>query len=760
MSLETANHCGTNFIYGGIGFRNCELKKYDQTVRYDESGTDMLFFDYEITVTGKIHQNDSFLVDGDEIGEKHPIFGVDTHGVANLPTAISTKQRLESYLMQPRLKLELYIGDSRLLRVEQNTNKTAVFNDPDGHDCDNGPKPQTCTVTEVVGLNYFAVEFTIRCSVTRHNPLTLPADLALIEEEGANFEWAKDAGEEFGVLNNRWSMVETRGPDFKLQRQIAGKLRVRHPVYLPNSFLYLVLPPMMPDMQRVSQEFTTSTNGLELTYRITDKQRTAAPPYPAIDWNGTHKETVAEFGATATSDISISLLGAPGTPKESLFFAALDMMIKRIGDVTDQDAGVTIRNKVMASYSLVDVLHDNRITLTASIKRAIRSPTGNDGTKDGSNNIAQALKYGGISYRHLGRLPSINSNPPTFVDDTEYLQGAIVNNGGTYYRAKKYLSPGEFSSVDWIDVTGLITDRDDRDGVYLDQWPSMMPYDPNSNLAQFANYFQNPSVMLHGFPNAISGGVGSVNESPPTTFDEWAQQQTNTEAQSDPANAVYASVNNYDPQISPLLYDQISDAQIDKIYTHIEAESTYKAKTGYIGIPRSIPSNTPTPDYTKDDLADRLAIVSVSVGEIVKQSDNNRFYVFLGGDQAVAKNWRDYYASNAITQVHGERSRRTFFFKAERYATRPDLPPLDLYLIDPNILLEFLESYEISPSAPKLAPNNASYSWEVEGYLTYVMERAVNPMTEKYRVPSLPWDQTTLAANALDYSAFDSTDLI
>ena len=115
MSLQTANHCGTNFIYGGIGFRNCELKKYDQTVRYDESGTDMLFFDYEITVTGKIHQNDSFLVDGDEIGEKHPIFGVDTHGVANLPTAISTKQRLEAYLMQPRLKLELYIGDSRLL---------------------------------------------------------------------------------------------------------------------------------------------------------------------------------------------------------------------------------------------------------------------------------------------------------------------------------------------------------------------------------------------------------------------------------------------------------------------------------------------------------------------------------------------------------------------------------------------------------------------------------------------------------------------
>ncbi len=41
----------TNLIYNGVQLRNCETKRFDQQIEYDESGTDVMYSRFRIRVT-------------------------------------------------------------------------------------------------------------------------------------------------------------------------------------------------------------------------------------------------------------------------------------------------------------------------------------------------------------------------------------------------------------------------------------------------------------------------------------------------------------------------------------------------------------------------------------------------------------------------------------------------------------------------------------------------------------------------------------
>lgn len=771
MVLDPAQHCGTQAEYGSVSFRNVMLRSFDQTTVYDESNTDKLYDVYEIDISSQVHKQLGSFVEGQTTDDLHPLTGTDTNHIttanAATETAVTIEKRLQGYLMQPRLDFRLLIGEQVLFSALQTNNASDVFANPGLYDVDSGPKPVSCVVTDIIGTDFFNVDFKIRCAIIACDPNNVPEITSLNLKEDPNsdnpFPWALDARKEFGVINNRWQVIETRDRDMMLTRIVAGKLRTRHPTFQPNVYRHLCLPPQPRNMQAISQEFVESTNGQEMNYRMIYRQRLAAPPWPAIDWDATHREGINSQGAAHTIDssVDVTLKGSPGTPKESLLNAALQVCIQR--QTFDTYAaglnGTGPQNKVDGlvyyyALTIVDQLDENVISVNMSTKRPYASPS------------STTLKFGGLDFTKVGVLPPIAAYAPVFNTAKNYLPGDIISDGGTgRFRALKKINAGSaFNSSEWQDVTAQIgVERDDRNGVYLDQWPEMQPYDPNTSLGQFSNYWQNPCITTHGMPNAATSGAatGSVEYQLLTGNDQTPELEENTQVETQPANVVYATSDNYETVVPSDTINFISSAHQSAIYTHIEIQNKYRTKTGQYGIPRSEPFSDPTTDENVANIADRLALTGLVRGHVVQQDDNNRFYIFVGTDPSFATHWRDWYASRAMVQVHAPISKRTVYFSVKRISSVPALPSLSSFLVDPNVILETLDAYDISPAPPIFGANGGQQELAVEGWLSYFQERAIDPTSaEVFQAPSLPWDTSTLSSNQLQYAVNASSDIV
>ena len=70
----------TDVFYNGVWLRNCLTRQFDQTVEYDESGTDRIFTRVTITVEAIVAEDlsASFLVP--------PVYRYDNIGVQNIST--------------------------------------------------------------------------------------------------------------------------------------------------------------------------------------------------------------------------------------------------------------------------------------------------------------------------------------------------------------------------------------------------------------------------------------------------------------------------------------------------------------------------------------------------------------------------------------------------------------------------------------------------------------------------------------------------
>ena len=321
---------GTTLIYNSVTISDCETLAFDQSVTYDESGTDPLYSTIRIRVRGGLHLS---------ADHSHNV----TPGVTTTSTLVTRAQQATALLSQHGGIFSYWIGDTILLAANSDSSSLLC-------DANNGPKPRGVTI-QPIGSSYLRVEFEIEIA------RVLCADAA-----GAR-------GTLSPVLNNRWSVSEERDSNFFGQRTIEGLLRVANVSHWPQTFRGLVVPALPDGYQRVRMRFADSADGLSLRYTIVDRQRYAAPPAPATDWHATYTESTSNQGALQFGEMRVMLQGEPGVDKQRLATVAHAVVAERLRGIINTEAGDSSHALIMHT-SLTEHLHEPRIDLSVTCKHS------------------------------------------------------------------------------------------------------------------------------------------------------------------------------------------------------------------------------------------------------------------------------------------------------------------------------------------------------------------------------------------------------
>lgn len=384
MSL---NSTGTDVFYNGIWLRNCLTTQFDQTVEYDESQTDRLYTKFHITVES--------LVSETTVTE---CLGIDLRN-RGLATATAQRQMsaVHGLLSVPRMQFEYYQGGvpliiaNSLAVVSGSTSNSQTPFFATTTDLNNGPKPKEVRIQQVLANRCYRVSFSIEVCLLICGDLT---DLGTIRDSltGAPTSPKSLASENRRLLSNRFSIEETRDGNFLNTRILTGRARVAHKSLWSLTVRYLLLPLLPNGYKRESVSFTHHSNGLDVAYRVVDRQRIAAPPWPAIDFAGSHTEATGIDGVTSVGSVSVRVVGPPGRAKKHLLLAAVAVIEAKIGSFTK--LGEVDHRVLVEHIQITDVLQDNVIELAVQFKR--------HGKEDDVDE-----RYVNLVFERLGLLPNI-----------------------------------------------------------------------------------------------------------------------------------------------------------------------------------------------------------------------------------------------------------------------------------------------------------------------------------------------------------------
>ncbi len=384
QELSTGN-AGTDVFYNGVWMRNCLTKQFDQTVEYDESGTDRIFTRFNITVENIISENIH------EWGECHGILLNRTD--LNNSDAQTKMSALHGLLSVPRQHFEYQQGGQTLIAANSNVAidsvAGAIFQT--STDLNNGPKPRAVSIQHVIANKCYRILFSIEVCLLlcgEWNDSDTFANVRFQNLVGPKASAAINRK----LLSNRFSIEESRDGNFYNTRTVIGRARVAHPALWDLTVRYLLLPMLPYGYKRESMQFTHNADGLDVAYRITDRQRYAAPPWPAIDFQGTHTEATGMDGVMSQGSVSVRMQGQPGTAKKYLLMAAISVVEARIGKLGrlgEVDA------KVIADHiQITDAIHENLVELSVAFRRF-------------GDDSQQQRRFANIMYERLGLLPSV-----------------------------------------------------------------------------------------------------------------------------------------------------------------------------------------------------------------------------------------------------------------------------------------------------------------------------------------------------------------
>lgn len=314
--------------YNGVTLRNVHTKKFDQRCEYDQSGADLLRHEFTIRVATIVHASNA-----------QTVLGMEALG--SVSSAADLQRAAQGVLMLPRKQLTYTVGGVTLLAVEGDN--TAL------RDVDNGPKPQHLEITQVIN-DVFRIEFEIKACVVK----------------------CGSGGSQSGsvVLSNKWSLNDTIDRNQYTTRVLSGRLTVGHINNPTHAFRPLVVPPLQNGFYRESMDFTSTPDGLNFDYTITDKQGFAAPPWPATEWTGVHIETLGVGGAVGHVEVRVHLEGPPKAKRSDLITAAVRTVQARLGNFRSTFAGDNPLY-VLESAAIEETLHANEVDV---VIRALRVP--------------------------------------------------------------------------------------------------------------------------------------------------------------------------------------------------------------------------------------------------------------------------------------------------------------------------------------------------------------------------------------------------
>ncbi|PHQ35172.1 hypothetical protein [Rhodopirellula bahusiensis] len=616
----------TTLVYNNVVLKNCETLRFEQDLQYDESKTDLLFSRFRIrvgstlvavrypddggfgiqtprgsTVGQRLHDIQARLSQPRKdfwfLTESNPITENGDSGAIDQPLIIATGEPYSYEYSESSVDDRSRVDAEKTVRQLQpnpldfshvsdySTERYGPFNTPfpadQVVDSDNGPKPKDINCTAIFGGRSIRVEFEIE--VCRHYcdpdragdpyPPTEPWIEARDDDEDTKGENEAEDGFRIppskNIFSNRWYLTETKDANFVTTKTIQGTLRVATKETLPHLQRFLVVPPLLDGYQRTEQTFADDPSGLVLKYRISDRERHAAPPAPAVDWNGTYTETASKMGIYQISHLDVTLIGPPSVDKIDLIGAAGRVLNSRMKNLQKDPADTSQDYSVkLLDMAVIESLDQPMVTLRVTVQHV-----GLDAT-----------------YFNL-RLGQI-SKPLNSGDDEE-------NSDGD-------------------------EDAQSIDGYYPDRWPAPLPYDSETPAGLFSCYLQDPCSVWHSPTMRIEGedlpNPGGEYEARDLT-DETGSPTYPTPSEEDDVprpGSVSRSKNKLDRDIRHVSSDQLFPEQDKKIispeqfagcpYTYWKLKSEYQISTGRAALPLAavrspeyaeLPHNGPTSKIIK-----------------------------------------------------------------------------------------------------------------------------------------------------------------
>ena len=398
----------TTIVYNDVVLRDCEMLSFQQDVEYDSTDTDVMFNRFSVRVASSVvatrgafarefginTKESNYNLAGTSVVRMHEIQAKLSQPRKDfwmlIDSCVQNERTGEDPIGQPLLvasgkAFEQVIDTARVNgRDVESIRNVELFMDPHPFDteattkrygfgssqiskqkvldCDNGPKPKSCNITEIIGGRAFRVEFEIAISL----PICASdyEDIKPIVLGG----FLRESGNK--VLSNRWSIEESKDENWITTRSLNGTLRVAHHSYWPHSMRLLCVPQLLEGYRRTRQSFVSDASDLVLKYRIDDRQAHAAPPYPAVSWSGHHAESASgPNGVTKGGEFHIKLTGPPGVDKQQLIVAASKVAINRINGLAPlpETDSTTKYSLILRNASIVDILHEPTIEFRVQV---------------------------------------------------------------------------------------------------------------------------------------------------------------------------------------------------------------------------------------------------------------------------------------------------------------------------------------------------------------------------------------------------------
>lgn len=404
--------------YNGVTLSRVLTKKWEETVKYDETGINALgstiTMSFEASILDDRVDNTSPGLRDDVWSDAVPdIIPTGSHGIdSGYPSAQAqiSKDKLRRILRElqiPRRIFRIYddVTDTPIFEAYPNSpNDSNYYNSLSPQqlacvDTANGPKPTRVSVDQCLG-GYYRITFEIEINKIR----CLGGETG---EADSNTKYAVADG--FKLSHRCWT-EETIDDNFYSTRVTYGKITasstnasrtIHH--YRPDGY-----PPLEVGFKRVSVKYSESQDGLSLNYVITDKQVRNSVPYPATSFSGTIQYTLIN-SVQETATLQLTLVGNPFVPRDVLLGLAVTTVMNKIDNITGQKGKGELRyNHTIAKYDIVENMGDPpSFTITCVILLYVATGEYKSSYRSDPNNVKSYTFDDDVGV--IANSPSVNS---------------------------------------------------------------------------------------------------------------------------------------------------------------------------------------------------------------------------------------------------------------------------------------------------------------------------------------------------------------
>lgn len=331
----------TDLTYNGVTLKNVLTRSFEQEPVYDESGTDILYQKFTVSVEA--------IANADLLLEANPTLGTMGVGVGGGAAG--------QVIQSARIRLAETRG-AFVYQMEGNDilTSSALL------DANNGPKPRQVKIAQV-SPNTLRIMFTIEvCKVDcTENPSP--------------------------VINNRWSCTDDIDDNYRTVRTWRGRLRLSNAVYNPQFFRKVVLPVLPKGWRRTRMHFNAPPNTLELEYWIQDTEMLGEhAPRPAVKMSCVHTESMEMAGMNNIGSITVRLDGSRTSDKRQMLERAMQIAIAKLA--IDQ---LSNTQGILKNLDIVDYFGES--TNSVEVRARMTRIPGNGGVASGLGAIL-ALTFG------------------------------------------------------------------------------------------------------------------------------------------------------------------------------------------------------------------------------------------------------------------------------------------------------------------------------------------------------------------------------